>query len=158
MCKMPIKKTESSQDEVQCPDCQHVYAQERKPERESHVHTFDIDSKYLTIEFERICEAKYITNFMTQLKSQLCCDSASFPYMIIQFGNGESTRVSKKGKSVMSLTDAEEQLNMCKEIYKTPITSRKGSKKSGSKISKKLSLLIILYYTSYNEMYKTLKY
>ena len=139
---MPIKKTESSKDEVQCPDCQHVYMKE--PVRETHVHTFDIDSKYLTIEFERICEAKYITNFMTQLRSQLCCDSASFPYMIIQINNGESTRVSKKGQPTMSLVDAEEQLNMCKEIYNTSNTecstscasrTRKVSKTSKPKIT-----------------------
>ena len=81
----------------------------------SRKYTFDLDSKYLTVDMRQITDKGYIDMFLKQLKSKLCCYSATFPYLIVNLF-GKHTRVAKKNDQYMTLADVEEWLRNFKQF------------------------------------------
>ena len=88
--------------------CKHVL-EEKQRSNEIHI-------KYLTIELSKILEKDYKTQFLGALRSQVCCEKARLPFLIILFQDGQSTTTTKKGQDSISLDDVSEQLDICFEV------------------------------------------
>lgn len=76
----------------------------------------ELDPVFLTVEMGKILEKKYIDNFMTALRSNICCDNVCFKNIIVNFFDDKVLTIINKKKPNFTVADVERHLQAYKEF------------------------------------------
>jgi hypothetical protein len=76
-------------------------------------HSSEIEAEYLTIKMDS--EGDYWANFMTELKSQICCEQVTFPFVCVQYDNGAPFKDNKQTQH-LTLKEVEEHVAKVKDM------------------------------------------
>lgn len=76
----------------------------------------NIDKDFLTVDMLAILHKNYITDFMTALRSNVCCDKVCFKELTVNFYDGKVFTIVSTKNANFTVTEIEQQLQAYKEF------------------------------------------